>query len=158
MPVAVTGRLLGTLAGAPGLAGGEADTVDQWQSLGHVVAVAAGQGDRERDPARVRDQVMLGTRAGTVNRRGPGVEQPQKRTNMTAINNRRFEARRRESASSCCRGRTRGSLSGCGLLAVKGGGDGCQELLAAEGLCEERGALGLASDAADTHVVRGVGA
>ena len=46
--------------------------VDQRQQLGDVVAVAAGQADRQRDPAGVGQQVVLGARAGTVNRRGPG--------------------------------------------------------------------------------------
>ncbi len=68
---------LSALAGTPRLAGDGTNPVDERQELGHVVTVPAGQGDRERDPARVGDQVMLGARAGTVNRRGAGVEPPK---------------------------------------------------------------------------------
>jgi hypothetical protein len=50
---------LGAPSRTPGLAGDRADPVDQWQQLGDVVAMPAGQGDRERNPARVGDQVML---------------------------------------------------------------------------------------------------
>jgi hypothetical protein len=32
---------------------------DQWQQLGDVVAVATGQGNRERDAARVDEEVVL---------------------------------------------------------------------------------------------------
>jgi hypothetical protein len=50
---------LSALAGTTRLAGDGADTVDQRQELGDIVAVPAGQGDRERYPARVGDQVVL---------------------------------------------------------------------------------------------------
>jgi hypothetical protein len=33
--------------------------LDQWQQLGDVVAVAAGQSDREGDSTRVDQQVVL---------------------------------------------------------------------------------------------------
>ncbi len=42
--------------------------VDQRNQLGDVVAVAAGEGDCERDAAGVADQMVLGTRAATVDR------------------------------------------------------------------------------------------
>ena len=50
---------LGTPSRTPGLAGDRADPVDQRQQLGDVVAVPAGQADRERNPVRVGDQVVL---------------------------------------------------------------------------------------------------
>jgi hypothetical protein len=33
--------------------------LDQWQQLSDIVAVAAGQGDRKRDAARINQQMML---------------------------------------------------------------------------------------------------
>jgi hypothetical protein len=33
--------------------------LDQWQQLGDVVTVAAGQGDCQRDAARVDEQMVL---------------------------------------------------------------------------------------------------
>ena len=35
------------------------EAFDQRQQLGDIVAVAAGQADRERDPARVDEQMVL---------------------------------------------------------------------------------------------------
>jgi hypothetical protein len=57
---------------ATGLAAHRAHAVDERQQLGDVVAVAASQRDRQRDPGGVDNQVVLGAGAGTVNRRGPG--------------------------------------------------------------------------------------
>lgn len=73
----VSEQSLGTLARTPGLPGDGADTVEQRQELSDVVALAAGQGDRQRNPAGVGAQMVLGTGAGTVNRRAPGVEPPK---------------------------------------------------------------------------------
>jgi hypothetical protein len=56
---AVGDDLLGPLTRPPGLAGNRANPVGQGQQLGDVVAVPAGQGDRERDLARVDDQVVF---------------------------------------------------------------------------------------------------
>lgn len=49
------------------------DRVEQWQQLGDVVAVAAGECDGERGSVPVDYQVVLGTRAGAVDRRGANV-------------------------------------------------------------------------------------
>lgn len=40
----------------------------QWDELGDIIAVAAGQSDRERDAGGVRDQVMLAAVSAPVNR------------------------------------------------------------------------------------------
>jgi hypothetical protein len=57
---------------APGraadLAGDARHGVHQREQLGDVVAVAAGQADRERDPARVDEEVVLGARPAPVDR------------------------------------------------------------------------------------------
>jgi hypothetical protein len=50
---------VGAVARATDLAGDRHDAIDQWQELGDVVAVAAGQSDRERQPAGVGQQVVL---------------------------------------------------------------------------------------------------
>ena len=47
------------------------DGVDQGQQLGDVVAVAAGDADRQRQAAGVADQVVLAASSGTIDRRGP---------------------------------------------------------------------------------------
>src|SRR3954470_704847 len=65
-------ELLGALARAAWLATDGADAVDERQQLGDVVAVAAGRRDGQRDAGGVADQVVLGARAATVNRRRPG--------------------------------------------------------------------------------------
>jgi hypothetical protein len=52
------------------------DRGDQRHELGDVVAVAAGQGDRQRDPVRLGDHVVLGARPGTVNRARAGFGPP----------------------------------------------------------------------------------
>jgi hypothetical protein len=49
-------------------AGHRPDGVDQRQQLGDVVGVAAGQRDRERDPAGVADEVVLAAWACAVDR------------------------------------------------------------------------------------------
>jgi hypothetical protein len=50
---AVGDGTIGALAGPATAAGHRADAVDERQQLGDVVAVGAGEGDRERDAARV---------------------------------------------------------------------------------------------------------
>ena len=50
---------IGALAGAADLAGDRHHAVDQGQQLGDVVAVAARQCDRQRQPAGVGQQVVL---------------------------------------------------------------------------------------------------
>ncbi|GLW59637.1 hypothetical protein Kpho01_76470 [Kitasatospora phosalacinea] len=68
---------------APGLAAGASpqspdrrDGVQQWQELGDVVPVAAGERDGERDSVPVDDQVVLGAGAGAVDGRGADVIPP----------------------------------------------------------------------------------
>jgi len=56
---AVGEQALGALAGPTRLAGDRADGVDQRQQLRHVVALPAGQADRQRDATRIGDQVVL---------------------------------------------------------------------------------------------------
>ena len=51
--------------------------IEQRQQLGDVVAVAARQRDGERDAGRVDEQVVLGARAGTIDRGWPGQEPPK---------------------------------------------------------------------------------
>ncbi len=52
--------------------------VEQRDELGDVVAVAAGQRDRQRDAACVDEQVVLGARAGTIDRGRPRQEPPKR--------------------------------------------------------------------------------
>jgi hypothetical protein len=63
---------LGALARAADLPRDRRDTVDQRRQLGDIVAVAAGEADRQRNAVAVGQQVVLGPGAGTVNRRRPG--------------------------------------------------------------------------------------
>ena len=53
------------------------DLVDQADHLGDVVAVRGGHRGRQRDPAPVGDQMVLGARAATVNRGWPRLEPPK---------------------------------------------------------------------------------
>jgi hypothetical protein len=69
---AVGDHVVGALARSAALAGDRADAVDEGQQLGDVVAVGAGVGGQQRHPGGVDDQMVLGARAATVNRRGPG--------------------------------------------------------------------------------------
>jgi hypothetical protein len=52
-------QLIGALTGTADLAGDRHDAVNQGQQLGDVVAIAAGQCDRQRQPAAVGQQVVL---------------------------------------------------------------------------------------------------
>ena len=65
---AVSGEALGTAARPANLAPHRRDALDQRHELSDVVAVAAGDGPRERDPGRVYEKVMLGTGSGSINR------------------------------------------------------------------------------------------
>ena len=56
---AVGDHPLRALPRPPALAGDRADAIDQWQQLGDIVAVAAGQRDRQWNTASVDMQVML---------------------------------------------------------------------------------------------------
>ena len=75
--VAAVGEQLPRSAAGPAApAPDRRDGVDQREELGDVVAVAAGQGDRERDAAGVADQVVLGAGPAAVDRRGADVVPP----------------------------------------------------------------------------------
>jgi hypothetical protein len=65
---AVSEQRFGALAGPADLLANLPDNVDQRQQPRDVVAVAAGQANRQRDPGAVGQQMVLGARAGTVNR------------------------------------------------------------------------------------------
>lgn len=56
---AVGEQPLGALAWAPRLAADRTDGIDEREQLGDVVAMPAGQRDRERDAAAVGQQVVL---------------------------------------------------------------------------------------------------
>ncbi len=56
---AVSDQLAGALARAPVTAAHRLDGVEQRQQLGDVVAVAAGQRERQREPRGVGQQVVL---------------------------------------------------------------------------------------------------
>ena len=70
-------RLLARPAGLAGDRSG-AQVVEQRQQLGDVVALAASQRDRERDASGVDEQVVLGARAGTIDRGWPRQEPPKR--------------------------------------------------------------------------------
>lgn len=80
MVVAAVGEYeVGLLARSPRLSGDRPGVQQgqQRQQLGDVVAVAAGQGDGQRDAAGVDEQVVFGARAGTIDRGGPRQEPPK---------------------------------------------------------------------------------
>jgi hypothetical protein len=89
--------------------------LDQRDELGDVVAVAAGEGDREWDPAGVADQMVLGAGAAAVDRGRPDVGPPlSARTGdpSTAQRSRSSFPAARSSASStsCTAGQTPASV------------------------------------------------
>ena len=65
---AVGEQLPRSAAGAAAPSPDRRDAVGQRDELGDVVAVAAGQADRERDAAGIADQVVLGARTAAVDR------------------------------------------------------------------------------------------
>jgi hypothetical protein len=71
---------IGLLAGPAALAGDRSgvQVVQQRHQLRDVVAVTARQRDRERDAGGVDEKVVLGTRAGTINRGWPRQEPPKR--------------------------------------------------------------------------------
>lgn len=71
---------VGLLARAADLAGDRSsgEIVEQRDELGDVVAIAAGQRDRERDAGGVDKQVVFGARAGTIDRGRPRQEPPKR--------------------------------------------------------------------------------
>ncbi len=76
---AIGEQAVGALAGPPHLPPDGRDAVDERQQLSDVVAVAARQADRERDPGRVAEQMVLGAGSATVNGRRPGVSPLEER-------------------------------------------------------------------------------
>ena len=70
---AVGEQLLGTTSRPPAPPADRWHGVDQRDEPRDVVAVAAGQGDRQRDAAGVADQVVLAAGTGAVDRRGADV-------------------------------------------------------------------------------------
>lgn len=77
---AVGEQPVGLLARPSNLAGDRpaVEIFDQRDQLRDVVAVPAGQANRQRDAAGVDEQVVLGAPAGTVNRGWPGQEPPKR--------------------------------------------------------------------------------
>ena len=76
---AVSEDRVGFLTG-PAMLSGDRSRVEIFQQrhqLGNVVSVAAGQLDGQRDARRIDEQMVLGARAGTVNRGWPGQEPPK---------------------------------------------------------------------------------
>jgi hypothetical protein len=65
---AVSGDPVGLSSRSADLAAHGRYSLDQRDQLGDVVAVAAGDCPRERDPGRVYEKVMLGARSGSINR------------------------------------------------------------------------------------------
>jgi len=76
---AVGEQPVGLLAWTAWLAGDRpcVQVLEERDQLCDVVAVAAGQRDRERDPGRVDEQVVLGAGAATIDRGRPGQEPPK---------------------------------------------------------------------------------
>jgi hypothetical protein len=70
-------------------AGDGADPVDGCARLRDVVAMATGQRCSQRHAATVEDQVVLGTRAGAVDRRTAGERTATKRADVAAAAVRR---------------------------------------------------------------------
>jgi hypothetical protein len=73
---AVGEQLSRPTAGAATPAADRRHRVDQRDQLGDVVAVAAGQADRQRDASGVDDQVVLGAGPAAIDRRGADVVPP----------------------------------------------------------------------------------
>jgi hypothetical protein len=65
---AVGGYPVGPSAWPADLAAHWRDALNERDELGDVVAVAAGDRPRERDPGRVYEKVMLGAVSGSINR------------------------------------------------------------------------------------------
>lgn len=83
--VAVVGEQeVGLLSGPADLAGDRVSVqlIKQWDQLGDVVAVAAGQGDRQRDARRVDQQVVALSRSGGDLPGTVSSGAPQKRAHM----------------------------------------------------------------------------
>ena len=73
---AVAEELVGSAARSTDEAAHGRHSVEQWDQLGDVVAVAAGEREGERDAALVDDQVVFGAQPSTVNRAGARLAAP----------------------------------------------------------------------------------
>ena len=65
---AISGYPLGPAARSADLAAHGRDPLEERDQLGYVVAVAARERPRERDPGRVDQEMVLGAVSGSVNR------------------------------------------------------------------------------------------
>ncbi len=65
---AVGGQALGSVSRPADTAAYRRDAFEEWDQLGDVVAVAAGDRPGERDPGRVDQEVVLGAVSGSINR------------------------------------------------------------------------------------------
>jgi len=91
------------------------DRVEQRDELGDVVAVPAGQGDRDRGAVGVGDQVMLGAGPATVDRRRARLLPPLRartweESTAAVARSRSPLARSSESSAACRRGHTPASV------------------------------------------------
>jgi hypothetical protein len=68
---------VGSAAWSSALASHGRDRLDEWQELGDVVAVGAGDQARERDTVGVRDQVMLAAGSAAVDGAGASLVAPK---------------------------------------------------------------------------------
>ena len=73
---AVGGNPLGPSAGAADAAAHRRDPLDEWDQLGDVVAVAAGEREGERDSCRVDEEVVLEPDLALSTGLGPVSEPP----------------------------------------------------------------------------------
>jgi hypothetical protein len=114
--VAAVGEELAGLAPGPAApAEDRRNRVEQRKQLGDVVAVPAGQGDRERNPVGVDDQTILRARVTTVDRRGPDERPPLSACTWEASTEQRSRlswpaARSSVRRSSCRAGQTPASV------------------------------------------------
>src|SRR5581483_10298726 len=100
------GQTVGAAAGAADLAAYGWHAVDEWDQLGDVVAVAAGERPGERNPTRVDEEVMLGAGSSAINRARPRLEAPffacTWLESATARDHSISPAARNRSSSSAC--------------------------------------------------------
>jgi len=74
---AIAEQLGGALAGPADPPADRAHRIDQRHQLGDVVAVAAGERHRQRDPRGLDQQVVLGAQAGAIDRARPAQGPPK---------------------------------------------------------------------------------
>jgi hypothetical protein len=108
---AVAGDAVGPSAGPADLAAYRRDAVEERDQLGAVVAVAAGERPRERDPAALDEEVVLGAQSGSINRARARRGAPLFACTWLASTTARDHsispaARKRASSSACSRSQT----------------------------------------------------